>query len=137
MCIRDSLWRFKEFDGNVYAQATAFQDTEPEMEAWLITPAINLDNASELSFESAQAFHNHDGLTVLISTDYDGQNINSATWTDLNPILASSSDDFHDWIQSGEIDLSDFNGTGYIAFRYEGNPNSGTTSYRIDNVTVE
>ena len=131
------VWQAKSFDGNTYAQATAFSDNNAEMETWLITPPVDLAMASNLSFESAQAFYTHDGLSVWISTDFDGSEIGAATWTELEATLAGSDSEEHSWVPSGNIDLSSFSGTGYIAFRHVGNPDTGTTSYRIDNVKIE
>ena len=133
----DRLWRAKEFSGNVYAQATAYQATEDENEMWLITPAIDLSQANTLSFESAKAFWNHDGLSVWISTNFDGSDVAGAEWTALEATIAGQNDDDHAWIPSGSIDLSSFSGKVYIGFKYTGSKNSGTTSYRIDNVKVE
>jgi hypothetical protein len=130
------LWRAKEFDGNTYAQATAFNDNNPTMEAWLITPLIDLDQVSSLSFETAKAFYNHDGLTIWISTDYDEINPESASWLPLTARIANNSDPDHDWIPSGSIDLRAFSGEGYIGFKYSGSA-SNSTSYRIDNVEVK
>lgn len=131
------LWRFQEFDSNVYAQATAFNDSNPEMEAWMITPPINLDNPKTLTFESATSFYVHDGLSVWISTDFNGVNVGTATWTELSGNLAGSSSGNNNWVLSGSIDLSAYSGIGYIGFKHIGNPDNGTSSYRIDNVVVQ
>lgn len=132
------VWRAQEFGGNLYAQATAFNDSNPEMETWLVLPVVDFSTPKVLSFESAQAFYTHDGLSVLISTDFDGTNITSATWTELeDAVLAGSDSDDNAWVPSGEVDLSGFFGNGYIAFRHIGNNASGTTSYRIDNIVVQ
>ncbi|MBK7410642.1 MAG: choice-of-anchor J domain-containing protein [Saprospirales bacterium] len=129
------LWRGASFSGNFYAQATAYQDTNNEMETWLITPPINLDNPKTLSFESAMAFFNHDGLTALISTDFSG-NVATATWTPLSCNLAGSGNANYDWVASGPIDLSGFSGTGHVAFRYIGNKTSQTTTFQLDNIRI-
>lgn len=132
------LWRGKEFDNNVYAQATSFGSNE-ENECWLITPPIDLNgmNAPKFSFQSAKAYWVHDGLNVLISTDFNGVNIIGATWVELDATLAGQSDPDHEWIPSGTIDLSSYSGKAYIGFRYYGHDNMGqTTSYRIDNVQL-
>ncbi|MDD5507689.1 MAG: DUF5689 domain-containing protein [Bacteroidales bacterium] len=136
--IGSRLWRAKEFDSNVYAQGTSFNSNE-ENECWLITPPIDLDamNNPKLTFESAQAYWTHDGLSVWISTDFNGVNIVGATWTELNCILAGQTDPEHGWIFSGVIDLSDFSGNAYVGFKYHGNGNTGlTSSYRVDNVKL-
>ena len=40
--------------------------------------------------------------------------------------------------KAGSVDLGDYDGTGYIAFRYNGNGNNGnTTTYAIDNIVIE
>ena len=132
------VWRSEEFEDNIYAQATAFGDDNEEMEAWLITPGIDLSTPRTMTFESAKAFFDHDGMSVWISTDFDGTNIGTATWDQLNPILAGDSDPDHDWIPSGDVDLSGYSGIGYIAFRYEGSgPNNLDTSFRLDNLVIE
>ncbi len=130
-------WQAKEFQGNVYVQATAYQDENPAMEAWLITPAIDLNEASTLTFDSFQAFYQHDGLTVWIATDFKGEDPKAANWTQLDCKLAGSGQENYTWVSSGDIDLSAFSGTGHIAFRYEGDSAQNTTSYAVDNVRVQ
>jgi hypothetical protein len=129
-------WRAKEFDGNVYAQATAYNDTNDEMEAWLITPKIKFDSPMKLELRSAIAFHVHDGLSVWYSKDFDGTNVDSATWTELDLDLAGGNQDNYAWVDSGEVDLSMIEGNAYIGFKYEGNPSNGTTSFIVDDVKI-
>ena len=131
-------WIYKEFSGNVYVQATAFNDAAAETGSWLVTPLINATATTTLSFETAKAFWTHDGLTVWTSTDYNCDPL-TATWTPLNAPLAGQNDDDHDWVPSGTIDLSGFAGSKVaIGFKYEGNNTAGlTTSYRVDNVVVQ
>ncbi len=131
------LWRGSSFSGNTFAQATAYQDTNSEMEAWLITPQIDLAEAKILTFESAQAFFVQAGLTVWISTDFDGTNVGTATWTQLGGTLANSTNANYDWVQSGDIDLSAYTSKAYIGFKYVGSgPGGQTTTFRIDNVKI-
>ena len=131
-------WIYKEFSGNVYVQATAFNDADPETISWLVTPLITATASTTLSFETAKAFWTHDGLTVWTSTDYECDPL-TATWTPLNATLAGQGDADHDWVPSGDIDLSGFaGGTVAVGFKYEGNNNSGlTASYRVDNLIVQ
>ena len=134
----ERLWRFNEFSGNVYVQATAFQDDAPEMETWLITPAIDFDEVSEMNFQNFQAFYTHPALSVLVSTDFDGTDVEGATWTELDPTLADGSLDNYTFIDSGVLDLSSFNGVGYIGFRYIGSgPDGETNTFAIDDLTIE
>ena len=131
-------WRSQVDGSNTYAQATAFGDQATEMESWFITPTIELDVAKKITFESAYGFFTHDGLTVWISSDFDGANVTSATWQQLNPTIATSTDTEFAFIPSGNIDLSGFTGSVRVGFKYVGSgPGTQTTSFRIDNVKVE
>ncbi len=128
-------WRIKTFSGNQYAQATAYKDNAPKMETFLISPPLHLDVPKKIAFQSAKAYWDHDGLTVWFSTDFDGSDVSSATWTQLNCTLAGEADKDHAWIDSGDIDLSSFSGVGYIAFKYVGSSaDKQTGTFRIDNV---
>ena len=134
------LWRVQVFsgDGNHYAQATAYNDPAPEMEAWLITPGIVLDVPKKITFETAKAFYTHPGLSVWISTDFNGSNVTQANWQPLPAAIADVSSSDHAWIPSGNIDLSGYTGTVYVGFKYVGSSdNEQTTTYRVDNVKVD
>ncbi len=132
-------WQSKLFSGNTYVQATAFNDTNPEMAAWLVTPLIEITGPKVLRFETAKAFWTHDGLSVWISTDFNCDPL-TATWEEVSTaILAGSPNADHEFIPSGDIDLSSFMGQKVaIGFKYVGNNSTGlTTSYRVDNVSVQ
>lgn len=133
-------WQGKEFGGNHYAQATAFNDNEQDMETWLVTPEIDVTMTPTLTFESAKAFHVHDGLTVWLSENFDGTDIGSATWVEIEDAdLADSSSEDHAFIPSGNIDLSSFStGKVRIGFKYVGSgPGGQTTSFRVDNIVAK
>lgn len=131
------LWRGKIYNTtDHYAQVTAYNDSNPEMETWLVTPPIKLDVAKKLSFDSAKAFYTHDGLTVWISTNFDGTNINAANWTQINCNVASSTDGDNAWIPTGDISLAAYSGIGHVAFRYTGAGSGQTGTFRVDNVVV-
>lgn len=102
---------------------------------WLITPEINMDlyDDESLSFDTRALNIYQSGLTVWVSTDFDGgNNPETATWIELNQaIIASSSTTTN----SGAIDLSMYAGTVYIAFKYECQT-GGTGDYYIDNIMV-
>ncbi len=132
------LWRSQVDGGNTYAQATAFNDAANEMEAWLITPPVTLDVAKKLTFESAYGFFTHNGLSVYISSNFNGSDVTGATWQPLTATIATSTDTEGAFISSGTIDLSSFSGPVRIGFKYTGSgPGGQTTSFRIDNVQVQ
>jgi hypothetical protein len=132
------LWRGKTFSGNTYVQATAFGDTGAEMEAWLITPAINLTVPKTLNFKSSVSFWVHNPATLLISTNFNGVNPATATWIPLTATLPDASTTNFAWVDSGTIDLSGFTGKGYIAFKYNGSgPGGQTTTFILDDVVIK
>ncbi len=133
----ERTWLVREFDNNNYAQATAFNDDAPNMESYLVTPEIDFDQVTTLSFRSAIAFNTHGGLDILYSDNYSGDP-NAATWEAIDAVTADENSPENDWVQSGDTDISGFSGTGHIAFRYTGSGPSGlTNSIRIDDLLVK
>lgn len=130
------VWRGKTYSGNTYLKATAYNDTEPAMEAWLITPAIKMNGNNVLSFKSAMDHYKHDGLSVYISSDFSGD-VASANWEPLNAKLAGSSNADYEFVDSGAIDLSAYNGKKIVvAFKYEGTGAANTTSFSLDDIVI-
>ena len=135
-------WDARTYSDNPFANMSAYESGDSENIAWLVTPSFALSNTSILTFESSTGFYVHDAVEVLISTDYDGSDVTAATWQTVNCHLASTppaGENYSDWESSGEIDLTSFgtSGTAHIAFKYSGNPDNETTSFRIDNVIVK
>jgi hypothetical protein len=131
------IWRGASFSGDKFASATAFSSGLTAMETWLITPAIDLKTQKTLTFESSSGYWKHDGLTVWVSTDFEG-NPATATWTQLDfakpPANAGG---YSDFVSSGNISLPQFNGKGYIGFKYVGDAATNTTTWRFDDVKVQ
>lgn len=128
-------WQGKVFSGNTYAQATAFNDSAPDMETWLITPVINTSNSGTMSFETAKAFWVHDGLTVWVTSNYTGDPA-TTSWIKLTAKVAVNADADNAFIPSGNIDLKPFGANVRVGFKYEGKGGTNTSTFRIDNVKV-
>ena len=135
-------WREQIFSDNPYAEFSSFQSGNAINVAWLISPAVDMDaQAGEtLVFQSSQSFVSSasNSLEVLISKDFDGTNVTTATWEPLSAVLPTTSSTYFAFINSGEIDLSGYTGKAYIGFRVKG---SGTNtaldgSYQVDNIRV-
>lgn len=134
------VWEVREFNGNKYAQTSAFSSNEPAYEVWMVTNGVNLPTGSSpiFTFGTNDGFYNGDALSVKISTDFTG-NVNTATWTNLNATFSSghSSGYGDNFVSSGDIDLSAYAGqVVYIAFQYVGSTNGVTTTYQIDNISI-
>ena len=132
------VWLARGFQGNLYAQCTAFNDPKPEIDTWLISPKLDLAQIKTLQFKSAMAFWRHNGLTVLFSTTYDGTNVNPADWQPITAKLASNTTSAdNEFIDSGLLTLPATTGMGYIAFRYVGTSAANTTTYRVDDIVLK
>ncbi len=129
-------WQAKLFSGNLYAQATAFNDTAPAMETWLITPEVNTAVTPTLTFETAKAFWVHDGLSVWATTNYTGDPA-TTTWTKVNSKVAVKDDADNTFISSGNVDLKSYGAKVRIGFKYEGAGGTNTSTFRVDNVVVK
>jgi hypothetical protein len=129
----------KTGSNNRHALMWAEYDGPSYIESWLITPIVSDISSKTLSVSTCQEewMHNNYGpLQVLISTNYNGSNFESANWqylTDLN--IADYFDGNGVWVNSGDYSLSDYSGNAAIAFVYSGG-NFESTVYRIDNILI-
>lgn len=138
-----SGWYVRNFDNNNYITVSAYNGTVTggPYENWLITPAIDLSKLDKktLEFITQAAYPAEDSyLEVYAMTS----NVPSlSTNTKLAAEIASaptSGSTYSNWVNSGLIDLSKFEGTIYIGWRYysaHGGSN-GSTTYCVDNVSV-
>jgi hypothetical protein len=136
-------WEIRTFGGNQYAQVQGFNSNSPEIETWLVSPRVDLDEAMTVSFDSKIGFWTHDGLEVFLSTNFDGCDISSASWIGLNAEIANAENSpdgvggyANFFVNSGDIDISSYTGEGVIGFRYTGNNSDQTTTYQVDNVQI-
>jgi len=134
-----TVYKIKEYSGNKYAKISAYNSGEANMDVWLISPVINLDNSTgeELHFKTKTGYNNGAALTVYVSTDYTGD-INTATWLMVNTDIADgpSNGYMQNWVE-GIADMSCLNGNVVIAFRYQGGDGGVTTTFQIDDVAVK
>jgi len=122
--------------GNSPCAAMTGYDGQPyENDDWLISPALNLDNYNNeiLVFQNGLGYTGPD-LLLKISTDYDGGgDPYSATWT-TEPFTMSSG--FFEWTESGEIDLSGYDGSAvYIAFQFT-STDSESATWEVDDIAI-
>jgi phosphoribosyl-AMP cyclohydrolase len=135
-------WRGRVFNNEKYIQANAFNSTDAENVCWIVSPSVNYTSSLKLSFETAKSFYTHNGLSVWISTNFNGTNTTAATWTNITAVIAGASNADNSWVSSGIINLSGYIPQGYsgnihIGFKYEGNASASQTgTFRIDNVKI-
>jgi len=131
------------FNTNGYAEFSAFNSGASSNIVWLVTPKIDasMHTNPRLVFKCAQHHLDVDApensLEVLYSTDYDGTNVLSATWTSLDGLNLPKKDEL--WYKFLKSDVAvPSNENLYIAFKFRG---SGTNlshdgAYQIDDVFV-
>jgi len=134
-------WQAREYSSNSYAQYSSYSSGEENI-AYLISPAIELTGANhEFSFDINIGYWTHAGLSILISSDFDGTDVESASWDDVTSgfsIPELPTDTYGSFTSAGKLDISSYSGTIYIAFKYVGDgENSQTTTYQIDNIKVK
>jgi hypothetical protein len=138
------FWRGFAVSGDMAAQATAFGSSNASDVAWLITPRVDFQPGMLLSFRSQRRFGaaGHDPFKLFISTNYNGNNLATANWTEVACTYATPSTADQVWVNSGPIDVSTALPTGYtgsfsVGFRYTGSGTSGqTTNFLIDDIAI-
>ena len=107
-------------------------------DTWLISPGIDLTNVTNpiLTFNTWTKYTDSglaNPLEVKISTNYAGSgNPSTATWSNLQCNLPAANSAV--WLSSGDIDLSGFHQTIYVAFRYRstGVTSSSAAKWEVD-----
>ncbi|MDE6006092.1 MAG: DUF5017 domain-containing protein [Muribaculaceae bacterium] len=137
-------WYIKSFDkeNNNYVSCSAYlgSETGGPYENWLITPAIDLNKLTDKTLQflsqAAYATDSECSLEVFVMTT---DNPATSQNVKIDPILAiPPQSGYSTWVDSGIIDLSQFNGTIYIGWRYyseKGGKNNSAT-YCIDDINV-
>ncbi|MFC6268727.1 T9SS type A sorting domain-containing protein [Frigoriflavimonas asaccharolytica] len=127
-------WDTKAFGGNQYAQMSAFSGSGV-YKVLLISPAVNLNNINKtnVTFDWNSGFANGATLDVYVIKLVGGvmqktllQSINDTT----------NSSGYGTTFNTVTLNLSAYSGTGFLAFEYNGDAASTTTTYQIDNVNM-
>ncbi len=138
------FWKGSVFSGNSCAEY-AISGTRVALNVgWLISPKIDMDIHTHeiLTFRAAQ--HNLaidsplNSLEVFVSSNFNGSNVATATWIPIKAKLPTQSTPWYQFIGSGGIDLSSFQGKINIGFRYrgEGRNQALDGAFQIDDVQI-
>ncbi|MBQ4368009.1 MAG: choice-of-anchor J domain-containing protein [Muribaculaceae bacterium] len=132
----DKKWYTTSFDNNTYAAMTGYKGTPP-FDAWLITPALNIKDAANkiLSFRTQVNGYgsttSHFEVYVLDNPDPEKATIKAK----LNPTIAvAPASGYSSWAQSGDLDLSAYNGTYFVGFRFEATSDANYATWCLDDV---
>ncbi|MFD1062768.1 DUF5689 domain-containing protein [Winogradskyella litorisediminis] len=124
------------FSGDTYMKISAFGTGENPLEAWLVTPAINLDSTTEenLSFEISANFETGTVLSVLITDSFTGD-VTTTDWAILDANVPVGSGGFGPFVESN-VNISCLDGDVHVAFKYLGAAGGAETRYHIDDIVV-
>ena len=125
-------WSIFSYQSNHYAYVNGYNHGINE--DWLISPPLNLDtcNNPTLRFRTARNYTGN-AIEVFFSNDYNGSDPTLATWTALPCALSTGS---WTWVESGDIDLSNFSGTNcYIGFKYT-NTETQAAGWQVDDIQL-
>lgn len=134
----DKSWYITEYESNKYAAITGYKGVEPPFNAWLITPALDLNamGSKVLTFDTQV---NGYGSTtsefkVFILTDVDPT---KCTPVELKATFAVAPDSgYSGWANSGEIDLSAYSGVVYIGWQFTAAKDENYATWCLDNVKL-
>lgn len=137
-------WKGTVYSGNGYAEFNITGTKVVSNVAWLISPKIDMDVHTKevLTFRTAQHHLDVDSqlnsLEVYVSTNFDELNIATATWTPLVVNLPKQATPWYQFIGSGAVDLSSYNGKINIAFKYTGSGKNLALdgAFQVDDVQV-
>ncbi|HFS67441.1 MAG TPA: hypothetical protein ENK67_04440 [Flavobacteriia bacterium] len=133
------IWVDRSYGGNTYMQNGAYNTNENPLEAWLVTPAINLDSTTDevFTFDVNVGYYRGAALSVYASTDFTGD-VSTATWQliqDVN-LPTGPSNGYGSFQSAGNISVDCLDGDVYFAFQYKGGDGDVTTTFQVDNVKV-
>lgn len=124
--------------GNRILRISAYNTIESPLEAWLVTPEIDLDGTSNeiLFFDMLSSYDNGLLMRVYITSDFTGDP-RTTTWTELDANIPLGPSGANSTIfRESKIDISCLEGEVWIGFRYLGAAPDKTTTYDLDNIRV-
>jgi hypothetical protein len=137
-------WKGTVYSGNGYAEFAISGTKVVSNEAWLISPKIDMDKHTNevLIFRAAQHHLDVDSslnsLEVYVSTNFDGLNVATATWTPVLAKLPKQATPWYQFVGSGAVDLSSYKGKINVAFKYTGSGKNLALdgAFQVDDVQV-
>lgn len=132
----DKKWYTTDFDNNTYAAMTGFRGTNPPFDAWLISPALAVGKADNKNLSFRTQVNGYGSNTSIFEVYVMSSNDPStATLTKLNPTIATAPNSgYSNWVESGDLDLSQFGGTVYIGFRFYATVDANYATWCVDDV---
>lgn len=134
----DLNWSLGEFDGNKYLQISGYNSDEDEIEVWLISPIVDMDQTVDesMALDIQTSFNNGAQLKLWYSEDYNGE-VEEANWNPLEIIIPEGTESgFGEFEETVSQDLTHLDGLVHFAISYSGSDPGATTRFHLDNWTV-
>ena len=137
-----ALWGSKYYNG-AYIELSAY-GKGGEVDTWLISQQIDLSMCEEpkLAFDVCLGYpKGTSNLQVYYSEDYDGEDVEGATWVELTNNFAYNKNitKYGKMSPAGVATLNFAEASAkkvYIAFRYTGADPDSTTTFQVDNIQL-
>lgn len=134
---------YDKYYNNTYTELSANGMKEP-VEAWLITPSVNVEKGMTLSFDLCYGFFNGECFSLKVSKLYNGKNFDNADWKDITELIPNEIEKkesgYGTLSNVGLISLDDYTGKNvHIALVYKGDALATpkvTSTVQIDNVVI-
>lgn len=142
--VGDSYWVDKTYNNNNYTQCSAYAAVAGAVDAWFVTPVLEIKNNYILTFDMASGFWTHEALQVYVSSSFSGKEDDldpeATGWTDITASFDYPKNEtgYSSFTNVGKYDLSGYAGQKvYVAFRYLGDKDKNYTStVQLDNIYV-
>ena len=125
-------------NGNRILRISAYNTIENPLEAWLVTPQLDLDQIENdlLSFDILSSYDNGLLLKVFLTRDFTGDP-RTTVWEPLDAnIPLGPSGSYSEIFKNSRIDLSCIEGMVWIGFQYLGGAPDKTTTYDLHNIRL-
>ena len=132
-------WYQRTYDNNGYATMTGHNGKNPPFDSWLITPALDIKNATSkvFSFRTQVAGYNSTTTSFEVYVLNSSDPAAATVKVKLNPAIAqaSSTSTYSSWVNSGDLDLSQWaDGIYFIGFRYYAPESENYATWCVDDV---
>ncbi len=127
-------WYQTTFNSNAYAAMTGYKGTAP-FESWLITPALDIKNATDKTLSFRTQVNGYGSTTTTFKVYL----LNSSDPTDATKIelpgrfATAPTSGYSDWVTC-EIDLSAYAGTYFVGWCYAASSDANYATWCLDDV---
>lgn len=132
----NKTWFQRSFQETTYASMTGYNGTAP-FDQWLVSPAIDMSKVSNKTLTFRTQVNGYGSTTsrfevyVMTAADTKGTN------TKLNPTLATApSSGYSSWENSGNLNLSAYNGIIYLGFRYYATEDANYATWCVTDIKL-